>query len=220
MATNSIMPKIRNIDSKKWQNEIEGRLRNIFNEFRQVEGYSYDVVSEWPAFSQRMKNVYAPSSDISIGPFNDSEEINIQHIYNQIVNEPTITEFVSQLYSQHQNNLNDLSRDLNPDNIEHYSIYESFVANVNSRCLFAIEIENTSTKKHIMGSIVNAASLGRIGIGIGYSESAYRSFIRIVNYLTWLKEVGKSYYPVGNFLVVTKAQFEEILNDFERGLDR
>lgn len=213
------MRRLRSVASKEWQKQIERRLTNIFNQFPTVEGHPYNVVSEWPAFSQRMRNVYAPESDIAIGPFNDSDEINIQHVYNQIANEPKIVEFVSRLHSEHQNNLNDLKRDLNDDDIERYSIYESFSANVNSRCLFAIEIENTSTKKHIMGSIVNAASLGRIGIGIAYCESAYRSFIRLVNYLTWLKEVGKSYYPVGNFFVLTKVQFEEILDEFERGLN-
>lgn len=179
----------------------------------------YSIVSEWPAVSQRMKNVYAPESDIAIGPFNDSGEVNIKEIYDQITSQPRIIEFVTRLHAEHQNNLEDLKRDIDPDDIEHYSLHETFSANHNSRCLFAIEIENTSTKKHIMGSIMNAASLGRIGIGIGYSESAYRAFIRIVNYLTWLKEVGKSYYPVGNFLVVTKQQFEDILNEFERGID-
>src|SRR5690606_11867689 len=100
---------------------------------------------------------------------------------------------------------------------ERYSLPEAQDANTNSRCLFAVEIENTSTKKHIMGSIVNAASLGRIGIGIGFCEEAYRAFIRIVNYLTWLKEVGKSSYPVGNFFVLRKTQFAEILDAMERG---
>ncbi len=64
--------------------------------------------------------------------------------------------------------------------------------NRNSRCLIAIEIENTNSKKHMMGSIVNAASLGRIGIGVAYCDSAMRTFLGIVNYLNFLKRVEKN----------------------------
>lgn len=210
--------RTRNNDSKVWQKEVGQRLKGIFSTFPTVDGYQYDIISEWPAFSERMKNVYSPITDISIGPFNDSDDENIEYIYNEIVRLDKITEFVTMLYSEHQNNLNELKRDTTK--IERYSLPEAKDANTNSRCLFAIEIENTSTKKHIMGSVVNAASLGRIGIGVGFCEEAYRAFIRIVNYLNWLKEVGKSSYPVGNFFVLRKSQFEEILDEMERGSEK
>lgn len=62
-----------------------------------------------------------------------------------------------------------------------------------------------------MGSIVNAASLGRIGIGIAYNDSVLRTFIRILAYLSLLKRVGKNTYDTTNFLIVTKEQFLTIL---------
>lgn len=64
-----------------------------------------------------------------------------------------------------------------------FSFEEAISRNANARCLLAIEIETASTKKHNMGSIVNAAYLGRIGIAIGYSEKALKAFLRIVNCL-------------------------------------
>jgi len=85
--------------------------------------------------------------------------------------------------------------------------------NQNARCFLAIEIENTSTKKHIMGSMINAASLGRIGIGIAYNDSVKRTFLRILNYLAFLKRVEKNTYDTTNFLILTKEQFLEILNE-------
>ena len=77
----------------------------------------------------------------------------------------------------------------------------------------AFEIENTSTKKHIMGSMINAASLGRIGIGIAFNDSVMRTFVRILNYLGFLKRVEKNTYDASNFLIITKEQLEIILNN-------
>lgn len=90
--------------------------------------------------------------------------------------------------------------------------YDSLVRkNQNARCFLSIEIENTSTKKHIMGSLVNAASLGRIGIGIAYNDSVKRTFVRIMNYLGFLRRVEKNTYDTTNFLIITKEQIENIL---------
>ncbi|MBT1704443.1 hypothetical protein KK060_14205 [Fulvivirgaceae bacterium PWU20] len=88
-----------------------------------------------------------------------------------------------------------------------FSFEEAISQNPNARCLLAIEIENTSTKKHIMGSIINAASLDRIGIGIGYCDKAFRAFLRIVNYLGFLRKVEKNTYSTANFFVLSKEQF-------------
>ena len=45
-----------------------------------------------------------------------------------------------------------------------------------------------------MGSLINAASLGRAGIGIAYNDSVKRTFVRIMNYLRFLKRVEKNTY--------------------------
>ena len=63
-----------------------------------------------------------------------------------------------------------------------------------------------------MGSMINAASLGRVGIGIAYNDSVLRTFIRMLNYMGFLKRVEKNAYDTTNFLIVTKEQFQEIVN--------
>ena len=85
--------------------------------------------------------------------------------------------------------------------------------NFNARCFLAIEIESQNSKKHMMGSIINASSLGRIGIGIAYNDSAFRTFKRILNYLAFLKRVEKNTYNTANFLLLSKDQFFELLED-------
>lgn len=64
-----------------------------------------------------------------------------------------------------------------------------------------------------MGSLINASSLGRVGIGVAYTEKSFRTFIRIMNYLGFLKRVEKNTYDTGNFLLVTKDQFSKLLNN-------
>lgn len=109
-------------------------------------------------------------------------------------------------YSFHSTNIDEtLYQHINPSSYE-----EVINRNQNSRCLIAIEIENKNSRKHIMGSVVNAASLGRIGIGVGYDKAVVRTFLRIINYLSFLKDVGKNTYEIGNFLVLIKEQMIEL----------
>ena len=165
-----------------------------------------EVQSEWRAF-QGLPYQYCPRVDIAVGPFNVAPSPNRTEEYNQIVRRDNISEFLREIYNLHIENIGD--EWLNEVRIPEFErIIEK---NQNARCLIAIEIENSSTKKHIMGSMVNAASLGRIGIGIAYNESVLRTFRRMLNYMGFLKRVEKNTYDTTNFLNVTKDQFEDIV---------
>ncbi len=83
----------------------------------------------------------------------------------------------------------------------------------NSGCFLLIEIENRNSKKHIMGDIVNACSLGRVGIGIAFTESTQRAFARIMNYQNFLESVGKNTYRTTNFLLLSKEQLNSLLEN-------
>jgi hypothetical protein len=76
-----------------------------------------------------------------------------------------------------------------------------------------LEIENKNTRKHIMGSIVNAASLGRVGIGIGFTAEVTETFPTILNYLSFLKNVEKNGYDTCKFLVLTIEQMEDLITN-------
>ena len=167
-----------------------------------------EVVNEWSAF-RGINYQYSPRVDIAIGPFSVAPGKNQTAEYNRILRRDDIDTFLKRVYDYHVENIG--LKYLNEINIPEFDFVTR--KNQNARCFLAIEIENTSTKKHIMGSMINAASLGRIGIGIAYSDSVLRTFIRILNYLAFLKRVEKNTYDTTNFLILTKDQFQNLLNE-------
>ena len=166
-----------------------------------------DVVNEWVAF-RGMNYQYSPRVDIAVGPFSVAPGPNRTEEYNQIIQRPVVNDFLRCIYDAHIENIGD--EWLNEINIPEFVLL--IRKNKNARCLMSIEIENTSTKKHIMGSMINAASLGRVGIGVAYNESVLRTFVRMLNYMGFLKRVEKNTYDTTNFLIVTKDQFRDIVN--------
>lgn len=82
-----------------------------------------------------------------------------------------------------------------------------FSLNDNPRCFLTIEVENTTSVKHKLGSIINASALGKIGIVVGYSEGAYKTLTRIRKYLDLLKSVGKISYSSDNVIIIKRRDF-------------
>lgn len=167
-----------------------------------------EIINEWTAF-RGVNYQYSPRVDIAVGPFSVAPGRNQTAEYNRILRRGNIDTFLKQIYDLHVENIG--NEILNEINIPEFDIVTR--KNQNARCFIAIEIENTSTKKHIMGSMINAASLGRIGIGIAYTDSVLRTFIRILNYLSFLKRVEKNTYDTTNFLILTRDQFTNLLNE-------
>ncbi|EAQ39281.1 hypothetical protein [Dokdonia sp. MED134] len=166
-----------------------------------------EVVSEWRSF-RGINYQYSPRVDIAVGPFSVAPGRNRTAEYNEIITRPVINNFLRSIYDTHIENIGE--EWLNEINIPEFDFL--IRKNQNARCLMSIEIENSSTKKHIMGSMINAASLGRVGIGIAYNDSVLRTFIRMLNYMGFLKRVEKNAYDTTNFLIVTKEQFRDIVN--------
>ena len=167
-----------------------------------------EVVDEWSAF-RGINYQYSPRVDIAVGPFSVTPNGNQTAEYNRILRRENIDRFLKRVYDLHVENIG--LEWMNELNIPEFDFLTR--KNQNARCFLAIEIENTSTKKHIMGSMINAASLGRIGIGIAFNDSVKRTFLRILNYLAFLKRVEKNTYDTTNFMILTKEQFLEILNE-------
>ncbi len=91
-------------------------------------------------------------------------------------------------------------------------------ANKNARCFMTIEVENRGSKKHALGDLVNASSLGRIGIVIPYNEACYRTFFRLLYYFNFLQSVEKPSYSTQNLLIIKKEQFKDALNRLPDGI--
>lgn len=166
------------------------------------------VIGEWSAFSG-ISYQYSPRVDIAVGPFSITPNANQKVEYDRILNQENTDAFLHKIYDFHVENVG--NEWINEITIPEFEIVTH--KNQNARCFLAIEIENSSTKKHIMGSMINAASLGRIGIGIAYNDSVKRTFLRILNYLAFLKRVKKNTYDTTNFLILTKEQFQECLSE-------
>tara|TARA_R110002033_G_scaffold36472_2_gene74983 strand:- start:88 stop:657 length:570 start_codon:yes stop_codon:yes gene_type:complete len=165
-----------------------------------------EVINEWSAF-RGVYGQYSPRVDIAVGPFSTITDQTLINEYNRILKQEELIMFLRKVFDFHL--INTQQSLLETEKI--YHINSKIRKNKNARCFMAIEIENTSTKKHIMGSMVNACSLGRIGIGVAFNDSVVRTFNRIVRYLSFLERVGKTSYDTTNFFIITKEQFQELL---------
>ncbi len=182
--------------------------QNIIHPLIQTKLEGLEVKNEWTAFTG-YRNHYSPRVDIAVGPFSIVAGQNQTDVYNQLVATENIKLFISKLYQVHIENIG-----LEVNNEITIPPFEDLIyKNQNARCFLAIEIENENSKKHIMGSLINAASLGRIGIGVAYTETTMRTFIRIMNYLGFLRRVEKNTYDTTNFLIVSKNQMQNILTE-------
>lgn len=187
--------------AKEYQNEIHLLLQTKLTNLIEVK-------KEWTSFIG-YANQYSPRVDIAVGPFSTINGQNKIQEYNVLVEQEGIVSFLRKLYDLHLLNIGEEFR-----NEIIIPSFETIVhKNQNARCFLAIEIENKNSKKHIMGSLINAASLGRIGIGITYTEKTMRTFIRIMNYLAFLKRVDKNTYDTTNFLIVDKDQMVALLTE-------
>ena len=83
--------------------------------------------------------------------------------------------------------------------------------NSNARCLMAIEIENEVSRKHLVGSLINAADLGRIGIIVARTPEKLRAFFNLSKYLLFLRSAEKPTFDTNNFLILNKEQFQTCL---------
>jgi hypothetical protein len=65
--------------------------------------------------------------------------------------------------------------------------FETFLDfNYNARCLLCIEIEESGSRKHCLGNLINASALGRIGVLIARNPEILRIFVRQRVYLDFL----------------------------------
>ncbi|MNC49999.1 hypothetical protein D3C75_992150 [compost metagenome] len=122
-----------------------------------------------------------------------------------MIQDPLILHFLNRLQHFHSHNLQRNSYTNAP------KLEEKLYMNINARCFLSIEIENAVTQKHLIGAIVNASALGRLGILIPWNDRQLRAFIRALNYLGFLKSVGKNTFDMTNIFIVSKEQIEEIL---------
>jgi hypothetical protein len=77
----------------------------------------------------------------------------------------------------------------------------------------AVEIEKGNADiKYLIGSMVNAASLGRVGVIVAWDWSRLGDLIRPRETMAMWDEAGKSTLRPGNLICVTRHQMIRILS--------
>ncbi|MGB9809474.1 MAG: hypothetical protein ACPLSA_05470 [Caldanaerobacter sp.] len=167
----------------------------IFNLLKQIFK-GYDVVREWDVARDSQdgftRELYCPRVDFAVGPFNLDANID----YNN--------RLIEEAYQKYKSLLELLkSRSDSKDKV--------LKPNENPRCFLVIEIEHKSSRKHRLGSIVNASALGKIGIIVASDQKVFESLVKIRKYLEFLDHVQKTRCAPENIMIITKENFLEIL---------
>jgi hypothetical protein len=188
-------------ETKQYEEKVKDLLRKHFENL----GQKVELENQWVPFRGEAVNKYSPRVDVAIGPFAYGAERCIQE-YNELTR--VSHEFLNNLLLSFKANSKGSSFET------HIPVDCEALNNVNqnARCFIAIEIEKSGTRKHRLGDIVNVCSLGRIGIIIAWDQSTLDSFLKITEYLSYLKGKLKPTYETKNLIVVSREQFFQCLH--------
>jgi hypothetical protein len=160
------------------------------------------VRSEWSVRTDATdeifdRSTYAPRLDVAVGPFNvtrDRKDDDLASIGDH----------------QHHPLIKILRHEVERQN------HGGFYFNPNPRCLLAIELEYSTSSKHILGGITNASLLGAIGVIVG--PAAYIAKIRrISQYAARLRQVEKAHDDMfANIACFQEEEFLQVLSSAGR----
>ena len=179
---------------KEYQNSIIILLNKIFPRL--------EIKKEWPAEIREL-NLYSPILDLAIGPFAINKSLEDE--YNKL--QLTYQFFIEGLINLHNQNIHSIYSDCPYKN--YYSVTSK---NKNPRCFITIEIENSVSRKHLIGGAINASALGRIGLFIAFTDEKFKAMKKLEGYFTFLSQVRKNTFDTGNLLILSKDQFLDFLN--------
>lgn len=159
------------------------------------------------------REIYSPEPDIRVGPFAQRENERYEEEHDKMAEYSK--DFIENCIKNHIENSKDSN--LPQPRFELFHGYEA--VNRNARCFIAVEIETFPwpSRKHVLGSAINAVALGRIGLLIGFDNDSFEMFLRVLKYLHFLESV-RPQKPSINFrngLILSKEQFIEILNNLK-----
>lgn len=172
-----------------YQNRIVSQLKEIFG--------SDQVELEWSVAKGSRddwtRDLYCPIIDVAVGPFNIKRDVYVDR------------EKIDRAYLKYKYFAEKLQ------NATGTKIEDEYL-NTNPRCLFAIEIENEGDAKVRLGSIVNAAAVGKIGIMVAFTRESRNSLIKLRKYFRLIKAVQKIKEDISkNVIIISKNKFAAIL---------
>jgi hypothetical protein len=160
---------------------------------------------------------YSPLIDVTVGPFSEVRGVSLWRDYDRCVN--FSRNLINDLVGQFRNNYQDFGQGyFGPQERVLPNGYEDFLSssrdvNWNARCFLAIEVEDSGSRKHLLGDMINASISGRIGVLVGYNEDKHQAFLRHLEYLAYTVRAGKIKFSSRNILVLKPDQLEKALID-------
>jgi len=190
-----------------FQREIADKLTR----FLAKQGYKPEVKARWSALSGQGRRFYSPQVDIAVGPFAIEHRYDAE--YDRMVNgcQHLLDTWID-MSRQNWQSVMGRYWSVAPYSPSGYGDFIGQGANRNARCFIAIEVENKNSRKHLMGSIVNAGALGRVGILVAWQEEVLRAAIRIREYFDFLHEVKQRTFNISNTLVLMRNQLANSLD--------
>ncbi len=181
------MPNVRS-----YQSHLAETLKVVLN--------GCEVKKEWDVAKNSQdalnRQIYCPRLDLAVGPFNTDGNVAVNN------------ERIEEAYNRHHAFVSRLNQAAQTSGFRANS-------NPNPRCFLAIEIENSGSRKHRLGSIMNTAALGKVGIVIGWNADVTKSLPRIHGYLGYLSEHNKLREKIRNLIIVDRSAFSGVLTGFQ-----
>jgi len=153
--------------------------------------------------------IYTPMPDIALAPFNLKEETAryMCNICEYLEKKKFITRWIEELKLYYE------------ENIKRYPEYEDTLIQViplrkNPRCFIAVEVCFTGSKKHTLGSMVNASLLGYYSILVTREDESEKGVklkdaLKLKQYLLKVQELKAPGRIATNTIIVTDRQFIE-----------
>lgn len=196
-------------------NHIAKLLRSIYVD------PPYKIKTEWRPMlreevrfgSARARRImYSPAIDLAVGPFATHRPLVEE--YDQMVT--SSTDMLFEMLRSFARNLGRFQSRFPPPRFDQLASL-----NPNARCFLAIEIEKGNRSvKYLMGSTLNASSLGRIGIVVAWDQPRLDDLLREREYLSNLETAGKNSFNTGNSLFLRRHQLTRIIARHARGVQR
>lgn len=187
--------------------DVVNLLRRIFVGDRQV-------VAEWRAMlgeevrspRTRRRIMYSPEVDLAVGPFAVLQRYVDE--YDRLAD--LHAHLLEAMRRAFQTNLRNFGSSFKPPRLDSLCSF-----NQNARCFIALEIERGNTDvKYLMGSMINAASLGRLGVMVAWEWSRLSDLLRARESMALWCEAGKNTLNTVNLLFLTRNQVIRILTRF------
>ncbi|MBC7932653.1 MAG: hypothetical protein H7Z38_18995 [Rubrivivax sp.] len=182
-------------------------LRRIFVGRRQV-------VMEWGAMRRdeiwapgtRHRVMYAPEVDLAVGPF--AALRGYVNAYDRMV--ARHAEMLEAMLRAFQKNLRSFGSSYSSPDLESLCSH-----NLNARCFMAVEIERGNAKmKYLIGSLTNAATLGRVGVVVAWDWVRMNDLLRAREYLAEMGAAGKNTLSTRNVLILGRNQALRVTTNF------